>query len=61
MMKTIPKRLSVYDDVNITIQYEQNREATVFQTLRNTQGLHAPLQLQMERKITSKVSHTKSL
>ena len=28
----------------------------MFQTLRDVQGLHAPLILQMERKITSRVS-----
>ncbi|XP_064404984.1 proteasome maturation protein-like [Halichondria panicea] len=35
--------------------FELNREAVQFQTLRHTQGLHAPLKLQMERKLTSKI------
>ncbi len=39
----------------IPLQFELNREAVQFQTLRHTQGLHAPLRLQMERKLTSKV------
>lgn len=35
--------------------YAVKREAMLFQTLRDTQGLHAPLRLQMERKLTSRI------
>ena len=34
-----------------------NKEALLFQTMRDTQGLHAPLRLQMERRIVSRVSY----
>ena len=37
------------------LQLALNRESLMFQMLRDTQGLYAPLQLQMERQIVSKV------
>ena len=39
----------------LTLQLALNRESLMFQMLRDTQGLYAPLQLQMERQIVSKV------
>ncbi|XP_003389588.1 PREDICTED: proteasome maturation protein-like [Amphimedon queenslandica] len=35
--------------------FAANREAFVMQSLRNSQGLHAPLRLEMERKMASKI------
>ncbi|KAG8222347.1 hypothetical protein J437_LFUL001334 [Ladona fulva] len=37
--------------------YAARREMIDFNILRNTQGLHAPLRLQMERKAAAKVGH----
>lgn len=36
-------------------QFSVSREALMLQALRDTQGLHAPLRLQMERGIVAKV------
>ena len=49
--------LKVIFCVHIATQFAVNREARLFQTLRDTQGLHAPLRLQMERKLTAGVSY----
>lgn len=35
--------------------YVANQEAMMFRTLRDTQGLYAPLSLQMERKLVSRI------
>ncbi|XP_071452867.1 proteasome maturation protein [Hetaerina americana] len=37
--------------------FMSRRDVVDFNILRNTQGLHAPLRLHMERKATSKVGH----
>lgn len=39
-------------------QFLRNQEMLDFKMLRNTQGLQAPLKLQMERAVASKVNHT---
>merc|ERR1712050_238440 len=38
------------------LEYNSNNERRQMKSLRRTQGLHAPLRLQMERKAASKVS-----
>ncbi|EDO45722.1 predicted protein [Nematostella vectensis] len=40
-----------YSEINFT----KNQERLDMKMLRNTQGLHAPLKLQMERAVTSKI------
>ena len=39
----------------LLFQFAVNQEALEFQILRDTQGLHVPFKLQMERKIASRV------
>ena len=39
-------------------KFLKNQEMLDFKMLRNTQGLQAPLKLQMERAVASKVNHT---
>ena len=39
-------------------QFLKTQEMLDFKMLRNTQGLQAPLKLQMERAVASKVNHT---
>ena len=40
----------------ISVQFAVNQEALEFQVLRDTQGMHVPFRLQMERKLASRVS-----
>ena len=37
------------------MQFEANRNALMMEALRNVQGLHMPMRLQMERRIVAKV------
>jgi len=42
--------------VPLLSQFLKNQEMLDFKMLRNTQGLQAPLKLQMERAVASKVN-----
>ena len=44
-----------HDCSNIKFQWHKNLEQMDFMMLRNSQGIHAPLKLQMERTTASKV------
>ena len=46
---------------SISEQFAVNQEALEFQVLRDTQGLHVPFRLQMERKLASRVSKTSNI
>ena len=44
--------------IDFPLQWNSNLEKMDFAMLRNVQGLHAPLRLQMERKTASRVRTT---
>lgn len=47
--------------INSEKNYHKNKQQQEFATLRNTQGLHMPMKLQMERAILSRVQRLPGL
>lgn len=65
-LDTFPRCFDVYSrlclpSVSPIVQYLPNKDKMNFSTLRNIQGLHAPLKLQMEYRAARQVCRVKSI